>query len=152
MKKQIYTFVGLIIVLTISSVTATFAQSVRAMKADIPFDFSVRNQTVAAGNYMINQQDNNGLVWFLRNRDNRQSVILLAVGTESKKPSENGKLTFHRYGNKYFLTAIETPTYKIGLGKSRAQRNLEKRLENDRLAKYNEKGVTPEIVSINIEM
>ena len=57
MKKKIYTVVGLIIVMTILTVTATFAQSATKAKAHIPFDFSVKNQTITAGDYVMNRQD-----------------------------------------------------------------------------------------------
>ena len=153
MKKQIYTFVGLIIVLTISSVTSIHAQSAMTAKAHIPFDFSVRNRTISAGDHLINRMDDRGSVWSLRSSDNRQSVIFLGMSVETRRTSGNGKLTFRRYGNKYFLASIETSAYKIGLGKSRAERGLEKELENNyRLAKNNVNGTTPEIVSVEIAM
>ncbi len=153
MKKQIYTFVGLIIVLTISFVTAIHAQSATTAKAHIPFDFSVRNQTIAAGDHVINRLGDNSAVWSLRSRDNRQSVIIFGMSVESKRTSGKGKLTFHRYGNKYFLAGIETSAYKIGLWKSRTERSLEKKLENNyRLAKNNVNGATPEIVFVEIAM
>ncbi len=153
MKKQIYTFVGLIIVLTISSVTAIHAQSATTAKAHIPFDFSVRNRTISAGDHEINRLDDRGAGWLLRNSDNRQSIVFLGMSVETRRTSGNGKLTFRRYGNKYFLASIETSAHKIGLGKSRAERDLEKKLENNyRLAKNNVNGATPEIVSVEIAM
>jgi len=153
MKEQIYTFGGLIIVLTISSVTAIHAQSATTAKAHIPFDFSVRNQTIAAGDHVINRLGDSGAVWSLRSSDNRQSVIFLGMSAESKSTSGNGKLTFRRYGNKYFLASIETSAYKIGLRKSRTERSLEKMLENNyRIAKNNVNGATPEIVFVEIAM
>ncbi len=153
MKKQIYTFVGLIIVLTISSVTAIHAQSATTAKAHIPFDFSVKNQTMTGGDHVINRLDDRGAVWSLRSRDNRQSVIFMGMSAESRSTSGNGKLTFRRYGNKYFLAGIETYSYKIALGKSRTERSLEKNLkQNNRIAKNNVNGTTPEIVSVEIAM
>ncbi len=153
MKKQIYTFIGLIIVLTITSVTAIHAQSATTAKAHIPFDFSVRNQTITAGNHEINRLGDSSAAWSLRSSDNRQSVIILGMSVESKRTSGNGKLTFRRYGNKYFLTAIETAAYKIELGKSRTERSLEKNLkQNNRIAKNNVNGATPVIVSVEIAM
>jgi len=153
MKKQIYAFVGLIIFLTISSVTAISAQSATTAKAHIPFDFSVRNQTIAAGDHVIDRLGDNSAVWSLRSSDNRQSVILLGMSVESKRTSGKGKLTFRRYGNKYFLTGIETSAYKIGLWKSRTERSLEKNLkQNNRIAKNNVNGSTPEIISVEIAM
>lgn len=153
MKKQIYTFIGLIIVLTISSVTAIHAQSATTGRARIPFDFSVRNQTISAGDYLIKRQNDSGRAWSLRHSDNRQSVIFLATSVGSQITSGNGKMTFRRYGNKYFLASLEMSNYKIGLRKSRAERSLEKQLENnDRLAKNNVNGAKPEIVAVKLAM
>lgn len=156
MKNQIYTYVGLIIVLTISSVTAIQAQTATgggAARANIPFDFSVRNQTVSSGDYEIRKQNNQGSVWSLRTSDNRQSVILLPTGVETKSTGGNGKLTFRRYGNKYFLVGIETSAYKMGLGKSRAEKNLEKMLEqSEHLGKNKQMSAAPEIVTVEIAM
>lgn len=152
MKKKIYTFVGLLFVLMISSATIARAQSVKAVKAHIPFDFSVRNKTIAAGDYVINRQDDQGLVWLLRNKNSGQQVILLVMNAEPKRIFGNSKLTFRRYGDKYFLTTVETSEYKIGLQKSRAERNLEKELKNNRLAKNNPMSAKAEIVVIKSAM
>lgn len=136
----------------ISSATIVRAQSVKAVKAHIPFDFSVRNQTIAAGDYVINQQDDKGLTWSLRSGDNRQLVILLVMNAEHKGTFGNSKLTFRRYGNKYFLAAIELSDYKMGLPKSRAERSLQKELKNNRLAKNNPLSAKAEIVVIESAM
>ncbi|CAN5262319.1 hypothetical protein BH20ACI1_BH20ACI1_29540 [soil metagenome] len=48
---------------------------------------------------------------------------------------------------------METPGYKIGLPKSRAERTLEKSLkQNNNLAKANAKDAAPEIVTVEIAM
>lgn len=153
MKKQIYTFIGLIIVLTITSVTAIHAQSSTTSKSHIPFEFSVKNRTIAAGDYVISGQDNSSEMWTLRSRDSKQQVNLIAMNVESKSNSGNGKLTFRRYGNKYFLAGMETSDYKIGLPKSRAERTLEKSLkQNNNLAKSNVDNAASEIVTVEIAM
>lgn len=150
MKKQIYTFIGLIIALTIFSATAVQAQLRTTAKARIPFEFSVKNRTVAAGDYLINRQDDGGEVWSLRGGANRQSVMLMISGVEPRKTYDSGKMTFHRYGNKYFLVGMEMDAYKIDLPKSRAERDAEQDLkQNIRLSK-NEKA--SETVSIEITM
>lgn len=153
MKKQIYTFVGLIIFLTVSSVTAIHAQSVTTARAHVPFDFSVKNRTVSAGDFLIDRQDDRGSVWSLRHRDNAEGVLLLATVGDTKTISSKGKLTFRRYGNEYFLATIETSACYVKLPKSRAERNLEKQLQNDnRLAKNNGNDAKPEIVAIEVAM
>lgn len=153
MKKQIYTFIGLIILLTISSATAAYAQSATTARAHIPFEFSVKNKTIAAGDYVINRQDDKGAVWSLRSRDNKQQTVLLVTNVESQRTLGSSKLTFRRYGDKYFLVGMETSAYKIGLRKSRAERTLEKSLkQNNNLAKANAKDAAPEIVTVEIAM
>ena len=133
MKKQISTFVGLLIVITVLSITAIHAQSPTTGRAHIPFDFSVGNQRVAAGDYAIERI--NGWVWMLRGGYNGQNMFLLTTATEPAKAIGDGKLMFHRYGERYFLSAFETSYYKIGLAKSAAEKSLEKEIKNDRLAK-----------------
>ena len=152
MKKQIYTFIALLIILTISSVTASQAQSVTTAKAHIPFEFGVRNQTIAAGDSVIKRLDNRPSVWSLQSADNRQSVILLAMSVESTRNSDNNKMTFRRYGNKYFLAGIETSGNKIEFQKSRAERRLERELKFNRIAKIHNQSAKPEIVAVKMVM
>lgn len=152
MKKQIYTYIGLIVILTVSSVSAIRAQSQTIAKINIPFEFSVRNQTIKAGRYVINRNDDQGMVWSLSGSDNRQMVILTA-NAEPKGFSRSGNLTFRRYGDKYFLAEIETSYHKIGLRKSRAERNLQRKLAASKnLAKNSMNKTTPEIVVVEITM
>lgn len=151
MKKQIYTFIGLLVVLTVTSAIAVHAQSVTTARANIPFDFEVRNQTIAAGDCVIKRQDAKGAVWLLSGKDGRQSAIL-AKDIESKRTFGGGKMTFRRYGNKYFLAGIETSAYRIGFQKSRAERSLEKKLKFDRAIKNKRNGTTPEIVAVTVKM
>lgn len=152
MKKQIYTFVGLLIFLTISSVNAIYAQSGTIVRAHIPFDFSVKEKTIPAGDYVINRADDGGRVWFLYSYENRQSVVLLAMTVQGKDSFGKGKLTFRRYGEKYFLASIETSGNQIKLPKSREEKNLVKELKNNHLAKNNEENIKPEIVAIQLGM
>jgi hypothetical protein len=153
MKKQIYTIVGLIIMMTGVTVTTTFAQFAPTAKAHIPFDFSVINRTITAGDFAIKRLDDQGRVWLLSSRDSKQNVISMVLPAEPKILSSNGKLTFRRYGDKYFLASIETADDKMELLKSRAERNLQKSLNQiNRVAKNNGNGVKPEIVAIEIAM
>lgn len=153
MKKQIYTFIGLIIVLTISSLTSIHAQTATTVRAHIPFEFSVRDKTMTAGDYVINRQYGASAVWSVFGGKNRQSSVLLVMNVEPKRIDGNAKLTFHRYGNKYFLAEMETSDYKVGLPKSRTERALQKSLkQNNRIGKNNSNGTAPEIVAIDIAM
>src|SRR5437762_14141693 len=128
MKKQIYTFVGLLVVITVLSITAIHAQSPTTGKAHIPFDFSVGNKTIAAGDYAIERINS---VWMLRGVDNRRQMLLSIVAPTPKQTMDDSKLVFHRYGGQYFLAAFETSYSKFDLRKSAAEKSLEKEIRSE---------------------
>jgi hypothetical protein len=142
MKKQILNIVGLLIILTGMTVSTTYAQSI--VKVDIPFDFNVQNKTVKSGNYRISRNDSQGWIWLLDNTDTGKRVVLLQAIAETKRDTGKGKLIFHRYGEMYFLTTVETSAYKVGLPKSRFERNLIKELRT----KNDSRAVAPEIYTL----
>ena len=148
MKKQISTFVGLLIVVTVLSITAIHAQSPTTVRAHVPFDFSVGNRTIAAGDYAIERTN---WVWLLRGVDSRRQIFLSTLGSEPTKTIGDGKLIFRRYGKTYFLVAFETSYDKFGLRKSTAEQNLEKETKNNRLAKNLSRAVA-EIVVVKSAM
>jgi hypothetical protein len=82
----------------------------------VPFDFSVGNATLPAGEYTVGRifaEDTTALA--IRSIDGQRQIIVLDSVAESEKtPSEN-KLVFRRYGDQYFLS-------QIGVGAAR--RNL----------------------------
>ena len=74
----------------------------RAVKADVPFDFTVGNKLVPAGAYTISAVWDN--VIEIQNRD--AHVALLSRTNPDDKQSKNGKLVFTKYGDQYFLSEI----------------------------------------------
>jgi hypothetical protein len=81
--------------------------------ADVPFDFQSGSEMMPAGRYDIQQSDNHVLI--LRGTNQNRSQFLLALNAEALKPSDHGKLIFHRYGNRYFLYQIWSPGTTTGL-------------------------------------
>lgn len=139
MKKQIFIIAAIII---LSTTTAIYAQT-NAIKLNIPFAFSVNNKTLQAGEYVIRNIDSygQGLVWTVSSNDKRATLI--AKINESADRTGKAKVTFHRYGDQYFLSSFQTLSSKIALSPSRAERNLQRESE-ERLAKVEK----PEIVVI----
>ena len=90
MIKRILKIVGLLTILAGLSVTAAYAQAVE--RVNIPFDFSVQNKTIPAGDYVVSRTDANGMVWIIRNRDTGQENLLPLGASESKRTASNGKL------------------------------------------------------------
>jgi hypothetical protein len=139
MKKQIFLFIAIIF---ISTASAIYAQT-NVIKADIPFDFTVKDKTLPAGKYIIRNIDttSQGFVWKVGS--DKKQVTLLAMTNESADRSGKAKMVFHRYGNQYFLSSFQTLNSKITLPKSRAERNLQRESE-----KHLAKLAMPEVVVI----
>ena len=73
-------------------------------KADIPFAFHVRDTALPAGSYTVQEISTAGMVQ-IRNNDTGESILTLAPPNRSGH-SEDSKLVFHRYGDRYFLSEL----------------------------------------------
>ena len=98
--KRIITIVLLAVACLIASASAN-AQGVT--KATIPFDFTVGQQVLPAGTYLITQLSA-GVIDF----DNRTRLVHLRVGvipadSVSERPN---RMVFHQYGDRYFLSQV----------------------------------------------
>jgi hypothetical protein len=109
-------------VLGCSLALVAFAPGSRAMAqnstlhliANVPFDFQSGSEMLPAGRYDIQQSANHVLI--LRGTNQNRSQMLVAfINAEALKPSDHGKLLFHRYGNRYFLYQIWSPGTTAGL-------------------------------------
>jgi hypothetical protein len=89
--------------------------------ANVPFDFQSGSELMPAGRYDIQQSANHILI--LRGTNQNRSQFLVALNAETLKPSDHGKLRFHRYGNRYFLYQVWSPANSSGfeLPKSQAE-------------------------------
>jgi hypothetical protein len=76
------------------------------VKATVPFDFTVGNKLLPAGNYTITSVSVNQIE--IRSWD--QHVAMLSLTLADDKQSKNGsKLVFDKIGRQYFLTDILCP-------------------------------------------
>ncbi len=108
MKRNIFlSLTALVLALTVN---VAFAQSHSKVKADVPFAFSVEQNSMEAGQYSITVSDH---VMRIRNEATNQTVILLARPEESAKP-QTSRLVFHKYGDRYYLAAVWTGTGQAG--------------------------------------
>lgn len=146
MKYRIFTIVGLCFVL---GILATGARAQVVGRAQIPFDFSVRNKTVSAGKYLVSRNDQQ-TIWLIQGVGSRDSAALLAHPMQKAEQAGKNKLTFRRYGSKYFLAGIETSDYRVELAPSRDERNLIKEINYKRAASAPDAASSaPEILTIN---
>jgi hypothetical protein len=133
MKKQacgIFTTLSLFAVLVASA--PVYAQSgTRIGRAHIPFNFSVSNKTLPAGEYTVERAiRGSDLVLLIRSLDGRQSAMVSTMGRQSPRAIERGKLVFNRYGSQYFLSQVWSGGETLGreVIKSRTERALEREL------------------------
>ena len=90
---------------TIASLTSFSAATAQepGMKAKIPFDFTVGNTTLPAGEYTI-KSPAQWLVW-IQNANSASSAAV--IGTPSNQDSGSvSELVFRKYGDRYFLHCV----------------------------------------------
>lgn len=130
MKKQSLraaTMLAVILMLAFASALASAnSQNNRNVIANIPFEFSVGNKQLPAGDYIVQRvttSTNEGLL--IRSRDGSVNEIVMTRPVQSNKTQEQAKLVFHKYGSQYFLSQIWKPGEATGreLPRSKSERN-----------------------------
>jgi hypothetical protein len=96
------TAIALLAIANFAMAGTSFAQS-KTVRADVPFDFTVGNQLLPAGSYTI-KAGSEGFI-AIRNHDKPIAAITLVHRDRAKTPN-GGKLIFHKYGDRYFLSEI----------------------------------------------
>ncbi len=101
--KRIPTF-ALFLAATMFSLTSSLIAQ-QPLKANVPFDFSVADQVMPAGEYRIDHQ---GAFLRIEKRDEHRTMTLLAIQGE---PSANGSsfLSFDKVNGTYALRRVVTP-------------------------------------------
>lgn len=102
------------------------AQSGSRVRINIPFDFSVGNTPLKAGNYTVSQLEP-GIVVFSGD-DKQQSQIAATVVLDSRNHDQKPQLVFTRYGSEVFLNKIFLAANEDGHELRRSQR--EKQLQH----------------------
>jgi hypothetical protein len=89
---------ALVSLVTVGSISA----QERAVKANVPFDFTVGDKLLPAGTYTISAE-NTGVIK-IQNRD--KHVVILTMTTSDGREAKTGELVFNKYGDQYFLHEI----------------------------------------------
>jgi hypothetical protein len=94
-------------------------------KITIPFAFSVGNKMMPAGDYLVTLPTAQVNVLRLQRRNGPGSIILMAFSV-MRQTSDDSKLVFRRYGQKYFFAQAWFDGDKAGLQAltSRAEKQL----------------------------
>src|SRR5258705_7025956 len=108
MRKKIFsaalTFSFLIVV---GAATAYAELPGTALRATIPFDFSVRGKILPAGDYEIRRitDQPDGLIISSVN-DKHEHAMFETESVQAPRITRNAEIVFQRYGDSYFLSEV----------------------------------------------
>lgn len=119
-------FVGLMI--------SVQAQVGMRYRAHIPFDFSVGNKTLPAGDYVIEMTNKSSKQNFLTIRETKtgETKIVQVIPKGINAKSKTSRLVFNRYADQYFLAEIITPALTADFWKTKAESRLAERQKTER--------------------
>ena len=124
------TMLGLVSMFTLCAAVATAnAQLTYPVRANVPFDFSIGDKKLQAGQYRFSRSSGDRII-LVSNVDDNTSVFQSTFGTEVLTPLNESKLVFHRYGDQYFLEQIWTAGERGGMQllESRSERTIRQQL------------------------
>jgi hypothetical protein len=109
---------------------AGYAQSAQELKVIVPFDFVAGSRTLSAGQYTVSQPGNSVIV---RSAGGAPGAVMITNRVKSPGRQEIGKLVFHRYGNRYFLSEVWGTDQSTGsqLPKTTQERELAQHARNE---------------------
>lgn len=144
--KKLFSVMVMGCLLSLSLVGSAYAQPPgTAIRATIPFDFTVRGKTLPAGDYELTRIGDESAALLLRNvHVKSEHVVFATEPMEVHRIPHRDVLVFNRYGDSYFLEEVETAGEEMGreLTPSHAERTLQR----ERAMAQNQAG--PEIVTV----
>jgi len=120
---------GLMLAFGLASVPAS-AQAV-GVQAKVPFSFDVLGKTLPAGEYTLAPAPHE-----LKIRDANQRLVAVVLANEVSERSATvtGQLIFHCYGDRCFLSELQSPTE--GNGRQLLMSRTEAGLAKEQAGKY----------------
>jgi hypothetical protein len=130
-KKVFMTTLTCGLIAVVAAATAYAQLPGTALRATIPFDFSVRGKVLPAGEYEIKRitDEPGGLVISSLN-DKHERVMFETIPVEAGSISSRSEFVFQRYGDSYFLSEVIAGGEQIGreLLPSRQEKNLKREM------------------------
>ncbi len=104
---------------------AAVAQLTNDIDADIPFSFTVGDQTMAAGKYVFHALDPDTME--IHSAAGKAAVVQAVIEAQKEFEPKESELVFQRFGKKEFLHQVflEGNRYGVELEPSKAQLELE---------------------------
>jgi hypothetical protein len=100
---------------------AAMAQS-SPTRFTVPFSFTVGQKSFAAGDYSVGEIYHGVLA--IESRDGNGNVTITTSPDEPGKVQGVATLTFHRYGDRYFLCGLSDTSHGWAVPKSKAEKEL----------------------------
>jgi hypothetical protein len=91
----------------IASLVPVAASAQEPTRFAIPFNFTVGQNSLAAGDYIVREVSPNILEF--ESRDCHANILVLASGADPGKVQGVGLLIFRKYGDQYFLSTVKSP-------------------------------------------
>lgn len=121
-----------LLILTMVALTG-LASAQRMITAQVPFDFVANGKTMPAGECKIEVQGNGQTALWISSGG--QHTFALPQDSVLSKASGQTSLVFHRYGDRYFLAAIQregrAEGYVIPMGKVESELRAQNVTERD---------------------
>jgi len=146
MTKKIFSVIATCCFLALGGASAARAQMPgTALRAMIPFDFSVRGRTLPAGEYEISRISGAPDIISISGVTNHDHEVFETEPVDAKRVSSRAEIIFNRYGDSYFLSEVFGGGEQMGreLPKSRQERNLKREMVAN-----NDKRAQPETVAL----
>jgi hypothetical protein len=128
MKKQTLWIPLILITMFAAAAVSASAQASYGLRANVPFDFVVGDKTIPAGRISAHGVSAAGQ-GSLSIANAAQGKLALRTGrrVSGAERSNQGKLVFHKYGNRYFLAQVCVPGYEAWeMMKSKEEKSLER--------------------------
>jgi hypothetical protein len=85
---------------------AQFVRARELMVVSIPFAFTAGKMAFPAGDYTVEKQNESSSVLLIRRADCTAAAFVQSKPAERNSAQPLSQLTFHRYGNRYFLSQV----------------------------------------------
>lgn len=105
MSKRIFSIVKAFSACALIAAFCVAAQAQPTLIAKVPFDFVVCNSRLAAGEYTVSI-DNLKTVVLVRGEQGGSAVMAISLAAHTGKTTQQSKLVFHRYGDRYVLSQV----------------------------------------------
>jgi hypothetical protein len=115
----------LAIVVTLMPLLASAQLSSNGIVAKVPFQFRAGNTVIPAGQCDVQRAGTDPRTLLIRNSSGKVALFTMARTVSATKGSSGNALIFHKYGERYFLSAIRVEgspiAYQLSEGKAEAE-------------------------------